>query len=139
MTKEVYKQKEKYSGKFKGEDITFNREWAGHRFTDAECEALLNGKEIIIEAVSKKGKKFSVAGKLGENSFNDRIFYSFIPDFDKHILPISFCGYEFTNEEREELEKGQSVFCTGLVGKSGKEFDAHVTFNTKKGIELKFE
>ena len=43
-----FKQKEKYTGEFNGQTISFNREWSNHRFTDAECEALLKGNEIII-------------------------------------------------------------------------------------------
>ena len=135
-----FKQKEKYTGEYKGQTISFNREWSGHRFTDAECEALLKGNEIIIEAVSKKtGKKFSVAGKLGEGFYEGKAFISFQPDFDKKIVPISFCGHVFSNKERKTLEDGKTLLLTDLKSKKGDDFTANLTFNTTDGLEMNFD
>ena len=135
-----FKQKEKYTGEWKGNTISFNREWSNHRFTDAECEALLKGNEIIIEAVSNKtGNKFSVAGKLGEGFYEGKSFISFQPDFNKKIVPISFLGHVFSNKERKILEEGKTLLVTDLKSKKGTDFTANLTFNTEDGLEMNFD
>ena len=135
-----FKQKEKYTGEWKGNTISFNREWSGHRFTDAECEALLNGNEIIIEAVSKKtGNKFSVAGSLGDGFYEGKSFVAFQPDFNKKIIPISFCGHIFSNKERKDLENGKTLLLTDLKSKKGTDFTANITFNDKDGLDMSFD
>ena len=73
-----YPQKEKYSGVFKGQNVSFNRTWGGHRFTDAECEALCRGEEIKITGLkSSSGTTYGVKGKLTKQSFNGHPFYGF--------------------------------------------------------------
>lgn len=73
-----YPQKEKYTGKFKGKDVSFNRSWGGHRFTDEECEKLCNGEEITITGLtSKSGSTYGVKGKLSKQSYNGKPFYGF--------------------------------------------------------------
>jgi len=135
-----FKQKEKYTGEWKGNTISFNREWSNHRFTDAECEALLKGHEIIIEATSNKtGKKFSVAGSLGEGFYEGKSFISFQPNFEKKIIPISFCGHVFSNKERKDLEDGKSLILTDLKSKKGTDFTASVTFDSTDGIDMSFD
>lgn len=135
----AFVQKEKYTGEWNGETISFNREWSQHRFTDAECEALLTGNEIIIEAVSKKtGKKFSVAGKLGQSTYEGKSFVGFQPNFEKKIIPISFLGHVFSNDERKTLEKGKPVYCIDLISKSNNEFSAWVKFDPNEGIQMSF-
>ena len=77
-------QKEKVSGKFNGEEIKFNREWAGHRFTDAEVKALLNGEEITFTANKKAGGTFEATGSLGKSSFNGHEYWGFqLKPFEK--------------------------------------------------------
>ena len=56
--------------------------WGGYRFTDEECEILLKGKEVTIEAVSQKtGNSYVVTGKLAEQNYQGRKFVGFKPDF----------------------------------------------------------
>ena len=132
-------EKEKCKGNWKGHDISFNREWSGHRFTDAECEALLAGKEIIIEAKSSKtGNLFSVCGKLGEGEYKGKSFIAFQPNFDKKIIPVSFLGHTFSAEERKKLENNDMIIISDFVSKAGKTFEAGVTFDTKEGLKLNF-
>lgn len=139
MAKENEVKKEKYYGVWQDQEVSFNREWSGHKFTDQECEALLDGQTIIIEAISKKtGNKFSVAGKLGMGTYEGKSFCSFQPDFNRKIVPISLNGHIFSNSERKKLEDGQSIYVIDFVSKAGKEYSATVTFNTKDGIKLEF-
>ena len=70
-------QREKAEGMFQGQMIKFNREWAGHRFTDAEVADLLAGKEITITANKKAGGTFQATGSLGKGEFNGHEFWGF--------------------------------------------------------------
>ena len=128
--------KEKFEGfaQHLGRHVRFSREWSGVRFTDAQCQALLEGKTIEFQAISKAGKPYDAKGDLQEQTFTAEggrkvDFIGFKPDFSG--LPKAFCGHTFSAEERSKLEAGEGVFVTGMVGKSGKPFDATVRFDKK--------
>ena len=77
--KQVPKKKvtEKMTGLFKGEEITFAREWSGHIFTDDELTKMLNGSEISFQSKSKRGKIYTATGKLAKQTFKGSAFYGF--------------------------------------------------------------
>jgi len=75
--KPVRKVSEKTTGTFKGEEITFAREWSGHSFTDAEITALLAGEEISFPAKSKRGKDYTAVGKMAKQTYKGSSFYGF--------------------------------------------------------------
>lgn len=77
-----FKPKEKAEGLFNGEQVKFNREWSGHRFTDDEVDDLLAGEEVEFDFTSKKGDDWHVVGKLAKQEYNGHEFYGFEPDFD---------------------------------------------------------
>lgn len=77
-----FKPKEKAEGTFNGEDVRFNREWSGHRFTDDEVDKLLAGDEIEFDFTSSKGDDWHVVGSLAKQEYNDHEFYGFKPDWD---------------------------------------------------------
>ncbi|UVW16197.1 DNA topoisomerase [Leuconostoc citreum] len=68
---------EKTTGQFKGEEITFAKEWSGHVFTDEELTKLLNGAEISFEAKSKHGKLYTATGTMAKQTYKGRTFYGF--------------------------------------------------------------
>lgn len=134
------KEVERVSGTFAGQEVKFKREWSGHRFTDDEVAKLLAGEEILIEAVSSKtGNPYKVHGKLGESEFKGKTFFGFQPDFDKDTgFPASFLKHTFTDEERERLEKGETVVIEGLWSeKKKKTFDAPLSYEQKPGEKRK--
>lgn len=119
---------EKISGVWNGKEISFKKEWSGHTFTDDECEALLRGEEIIIEAVNKEGKPFKCAGSLEEQDFKGRKFVGFkmsrlegnsaMPDSERYSgvwngkeikFKRNWSGHYFTDEECEALLRGEDV------------------------------
>ena len=56
---------EQYHGSWKGEPVEFSRMFRGHRFTDAECQALC--RDEVLEVCHLKGKDgipYAVRGKL---------------------------------------------------------------------------
>ena len=69
---------ERFEGVWKKKKVTPKRIWSGYRFTDEECQKLLAGEEITIEAVSQKtGKKFKCKGKLENQTYNGNSFVGF--------------------------------------------------------------
>lgn len=131
--------KEKYSGKWKGKQISFTREWSTHRFTDEECERLLNGEEIVIDdLVSQSGKPYAIRGKLENQTYNGHKYVGFknlgfvnnnsggdqrIPGF-----PMKFCEHEFTEDELDQIADGKEILVEGLVSKKQSVFSALISY-----------
>lgn len=77
-----YPEKEKAAGIWKGKQVSFNRVWGGHRFTDAEVDTLLAGGEIRFSAVSAKtGKPYTAKGKLANLTYNGTKYVGFKAEF----------------------------------------------------------
>lgn len=68
---------EKLTGTWKGQEISFAREWSGHVFTDTEIAALLAGDEISFASKSKRGKEYTAVGKLAKQTFKGATYYGF--------------------------------------------------------------
>lgn len=144
--------KEKYSGTWKGKQVSFTREWSGHRFTDDECNRLLNDEEIeITDCVSSKtGKTFGVKGKLENQTFNGKKFVGFKSlgflnsgSGKKQGPPAEWCQHTFTDDELDALEAGTEIYVEGLVSKKKNVFSAYVSYGVKddgrKGIIMRFD
>lgn len=84
---ETLKNSNKHTGMWlkpgtkKKREVSFNKEWGGHTFSNEECEKLLNGEEISFEATSNKGKSYTCTGKLAEQTYKKKKFIGFKPDF----------------------------------------------------------
>lgn len=120
--------KEKYSGLFHGEQVSFNVEWAGHRFTEEECEKLLAGETIIIDAVTKKGDPMRVKGNLAKLEYNGHTYYGFnrLGFVNDGSIPNKFSGHVFTKDEYLLLSAGKSLYLENLTAKSGKKYSATI-------------
>lgn len=126
-------EKEKYEGTWEGKTVKFTRTYAGHRFTDDECKALCEGKEIEITGlVSSKGNTYGVVGKLSEQTFNGHKFVGFEKTGfagNSGGVPNFWCGHKFTDEEKKKLEDGEEIFVEGLKSKTtGKVFSANLSY-----------
>lgn len=134
-------QKEKYTGNWNGKDVSFNRVWSEHRFTDDECEALCRGEEIsIFGLISKKGTTYGVTGKLAEQTYNGAKFIGFErtgfanANSTSSGIPKKWCEHVFTDDEIALLEAGKSVELDGCISKKGSVFACKVHFGeTDKG------
>lgn len=129
-------EKEKYEGKWNGKAVKFNREYAGHRFTDEECEALCNGKEIEVLGLisAKTGNTYGVKGKLSEQEYNGHKFVGFertgfADNGSKDGVPSSWCGHKFTDDEIKSLESGCEIFVENLKSKKGSTFSANLKYD----------
>ena len=141
---------ERYTGKFKGKEITIKREWRGHRFTDEELKDLFAGKEIDIFGLksAKTGKEYGQRGKLAQLEYNGHKYWGFqntgFPESNKDgsgrpkSVPKSWCQHEFTQDEINMLEAGAKVFIEGCVSKKGNAFSCNVTWTPEEGIKPEF-
>lgn len=78
IQKTQHTAKEKYTGTWNGKEVTFSREWGGHRFSDEECEKLCNSEELVLDMVSAKtGKPYKIHGKLEQYTYNGRKIIGF--------------------------------------------------------------
>lgn len=132
-------KKEKYEGKWNGEDISFTRVWGGGRFTDDQCEALLRGEEVsLMGLTNKNGAEYGVKGKLARQSYNGHEYVGFekISFISPDVLPPIFLEHKFTDAERADLEAGKEIMIKGFKSKkTGKTFDAKTSFKKKAGEE----
>lgn len=143
--KMAFEQKEKATGVFapNGQEISFNREWSGHKFTDSEVEALLNGETIEFEATSKAGNPYIAKGKLEEQSFEGRNglinYWGFALKLeprkaakDMTAAEANFkpewSGHRFNAAEEAQLRAGQKITIEAKSRKTGKPFTVDVTF-----------
>ena len=137
---------DRYTGKWKGKEISFKRVFRGYTFSDAECEALLNGDEIEVNGLtSAKGNTYGVYGQLENQTYQGHKYVGFKQNgfVGSKGVPNEWCGHEFTNSEKQQLEDGKSVYLEGCLSKKGNVFACHVSFKERedgtKGIVPKFD
>lgn len=126
----TFEKKEKVTGNWKGEEVSFNAVWSGHRFTPDEISDLLNGNYITFKATSKAGKQYDAYGKLAKQTYNGNDFVGFKLELDKapkHV-PSKWAGHVFTEEEKKRLENGESIDVDNLVSKAGSTYNATMTY-----------
>lgn len=119
-------EKERYmcaTGPFQGE--SFNRVFAGHRFSDRECRLLERGQSVLVEdARRRNGGTFACRGKLERKTYNGREFVGFSID----SFPVSWCEHMFTDDERAMLEMGKEIFIDGFISRKGNVFGCFVRY-----------
>lgn len=131
IMEQTQNQKERATGVWNGKQVSFNREWGGHRFTDEEVDALLAGDEInVLGLVSKAGKTYGVKGKLSEQTYNGSKFVGFERTgfADSNSVQDSWCQHTFTADEKAQLEAGCTIHLDGCVSKKGNVFSCDVKF-----------
>lgn len=125
-----YPKKEKYTGVWQGDSVTFNREWMGHKFTDDECEQLCAGKTIQITCVSSKGKEYTCKGYLSEQEFinEKKQKVSFVGFCRLDEIPAEWCHHRFSQDELDKLAEGESIEITAHSDTKGKDFTCNVSW-----------
>lgn len=142
-TMQNVEQKEKYTGIWNGKEVSFNRIFAGYRFTDAECEALCDGQEIEINGLtSSDGKTYGVKGKLDNQVYNGHNYVGFSRtgylggdsaaegsskkeryegywDGKSVSFNREWSGHRFTDDECKDLCAGKEITILGIKKKDG--------------------
>lgn len=132
--KKVFATKERFRGVYipENENITFTREWSGHRFTDKECEDLLKGKVITFRAYTKTKKPYMASGSLKKSQYNGHEYWGFV--IENEPLPSEWSGHKFTKEEYVILQNGGTVYIPDAVSKkSGKPYSCVLSFSEVEG------
>ena len=124
-----FEQAERFEGEWNGEAVRPKRVWSGHRFTDDEVEKLLDGKEIVIDAVSNAGKPYKCKGKLARQEYNGNEYVGFLRTGFVNDGPTSWCKHVFTDDEKKKLMAGDTIKCIDFIGNSGKAFKAEVRWD----------
>lgn len=142
--------KEKYTGTWNGKEVSFTRSYSGTRFTDEQCEELLQGKEIKLMGVKsqKTGKTYNIKGKLANLEYKGKAYVGFentgyINDdgsdqVKKEINMDEYCvgtwkkkqikfkkvfsGRTFTDEECQKLLNGEEIEFEAISKKTGKPY-----------------
>lgn len=144
---------DRFIGKWKGKDVHIKKLYSGHEFTDDEIKQLLNGDEITIDAKSAKGTDYRCNVKIDNCSFQngkgETVKYIGISRTgfanDSSGIPKSFCGHEFTQDERSLLEEGETIALVNCVSKKGNTFDCHASWGDdpdnpgKKKLNISFD
>lgn len=61
-----------------GKEISFKKEWGGHKFTEEEIGKLTQGESITIKGLkNKRGKTYDAKGSLQEQKFKGKTFWGF--------------------------------------------------------------
>ena len=127
--------REKVTGTWRDREVTFSREWGGHRFTDVQVRRLLAGEEIEFQARSQDGKVYDVYGSLGDQEHKGRAYVGFVKQgFGRRgadgeaMPPRQWCSHTFTDAEVQRLAAGGTVEAADFVSKKGKRFRCRVSF-----------
>ncbi len=133
----------------KAEYIKIPDEIKGVKLNEEQKQALQEGKAIKLEGMtSSKGKEFDATVQFNA----DKRYVEFI--FNKQSqkqnknqalplengeIPKEFRGKELSEDDRAKLEKGSTLYITGLVSKSGKQYNGYLKLNKEKtGIDFSF-
>lgn len=133
----IESDKEQYEGVWKttGKKIKFNRVWGTYRFSDEECQKLLEGEHVTFEAPTKNGDMKTFTGLLTEQEYNGFKYFGF--KLDGWSMPDQFLTHILTDNEKAMLQAGKEVKLTKLWSKNkNKYFDAYCTYNIKDGIKI---
>ena len=144
MQRDVSNDPNYYEGTFAptGEVKQFKRSWGGYRLTDAECDELLEGKEITVEAELSYGPA-KVKFSLGDQSFTDKdgktveyfglngeiddsathVHGTFAPENKEVKFKRTWGGHDFTEAEIADLLAGKEIQFAAK-SKKGKDYTA---------------
>lgn len=68
-----------------GKEVSFKKQFGTHVFTSQEIKQLLQGEEITVQATSKSGKPYAVAGQLKNYVYKGKRHFGFKANFQKQV------------------------------------------------------
>ena len=141
-------EKEKVTGIWNGNEISFNRVWGEYTFSDEEAEKLLAGEKITINV---KGRQ--VTGSLAEQTYRKHKFVGFKADITPKSEQEGYVtgtwngkevafkrewgGHTFTDEEIEHLLAGEEITIRSK-SKKGRDYEAtgKLAWQSFRGIKF---
>lgn len=92
---------ERYSGRWNGRDVSFDRVFRGRRFTDEECQALCDGELIEIHNINGNGLVYGVSGGLKESALG--VVFKTVDTL------LNNPDYNFSNRQRRYMDNRRTV------------------------------
>lgn len=140
-----------YYGLWKGEEIRFKRSFMGYKFTDDECEILINGGDIQFNATNKDGETVELSGKLERQITESGVKYVGLKpvyplkegyvrgEFNSQTVTIkgSFSEHTFTEDELRRLFAGETINIEYKPGKPVSGKLEHQVFEGKRFVGFK--
>lgn len=122
----AFEKRPTHTGEYQGVEVSIPKEFNGHAISVDEASTLFAGGHVDVRDLKSKktGKPYAARLEIGE--YNGRP--SLRMNLNVFIVPATFCGHTFTDDEIKAIEAtmdgGEGVLVEGLTGKSGKEFSA---------------
>lgn len=114
-----------------------DKPYFGHIFSEEDKKNLLETGNMgrVVDLKTRSGEyapSFVSLDKLTNEVVALKVENAFIPNEIKEV--------KLTEQEKNDLKEGKSVYIEGMKAASGNEFNAHVQFNAdRRGIEFKFD
>jgi hypothetical protein len=117
---------------FKKVGLAIPKEILGIELSQEVRQQIKNGESVLLHDLTSKktGNKFSAIVSINEGHLDLKM----VSDAPKKLL-----GLELSEEQRNKLRVGETVFLKGLTSKAGKSFDANVSLDVEKGIVFDFK
>lgn len=125
----------------RADKINIPEELKGAKLNESQQKELAEGKAVFVEGMTaRSGKEFSAwlqvdADKRGIGfRFDERHEQNQNANNQKQVrIPDSLLEKELTEEQKQKLEKRETIYVSGMKDKDGQEFNAYVKINDEKG------
>lgn len=125
----------------RADKINIPEEIKGAKLNENERKELAEGRAVFVEGMTaRSGKEFSAwlqvdADKRGIGfRFDARHEQNQNVNDQRQVrIPDSLLEKELTEEQKQKLEKRETIYVTGMKDREGQEFNAYVKINDEKG------
>jgi len=125
----------------RADKINIPEEIKGAKLNESQQKELAEGKSVFVEGMTaRSGKEFSAwlqvdADKRGIGfRFDTRQEQNQNVNDQRQVrIPDSLLEKELTEEQKQKLERRETIYVTGMKDKEGQEFNAYVKINDEKG------
>jgi hypothetical protein len=116
---------------FKKVDLIIPKKLLGIELSTEQRANIKAGEKVLVNDMTSKetGNKFSALVSLNEGHLELKM----VSDAPKRLLSV-----DLTEDQRNKLRTGESVFVQGMTSKTGKKFDANISLDPDKGIAFDF-
>ncbi|MDR0349363.1 MAG: DUF3945 domain-containing protein, partial [Tannerella sp.] len=125
---------------FRADRLNVPEKIKGVELSEQQRKELSEGKAVHLDNMtSKNGKEFSASIQFNA----DKRSFEFLFDNDRKQnqkqentqsdVQKTFRGKELTDEQRDSLREGKTVYVDGLVDKKGKGYSGYITLNRETG------
>ncbi|HBL77064.1 MAG: hypothetical protein A2W90_19165 [Bacteroidetes bacterium GWF2_42_66] len=125
----------------RADKINIPEEIKGTKLNENQRKELAEGRAVFVEGMTaRSGKEFSAW--LQVDADKRGIGFRFEPRQEQNQnvtdqrpvrIPDSLLEKELTEEQKQKLERRETIYVTGMKDKEGQEFNAYVKINDEKG------